>query len=160
MKYIIEKAKVDDVPHIYELVNKFAKKNLMLPRVINDIYERLQEFFVARTMKKNVVIGCVSLHITWTGKKDEVLAEIRSLAVGKKYQNKGVGTALIKNLEEEAKRLGVKKIFALTYIPEFFHKLGYETISRELLPHKVWTECINCPYFMNCKEIPVIKMLK
>jgi amino-acid N-acetyltransferase len=160
MKYKIEKANVFDVPNIYNLVNKFAKKNLMLPRVINDIYERLQEFFVARVSKKNTVVGCVSLHITWTGKKDEVLAEIRSLAVEKKYQNKGIGTELVKKLEVEAKKLGVKKIFALTYIPGFFHKLGYETISRDALPHKVWTECINCPYFMNCKEVPVIKLLK
>jgi len=160
MKYTIDKATVFDVPYIYNLINKYAKKNLMLPRVINDIYEQLQEFFVARTKKKNVVIACASLHITWTGKKDEVLAEIRSLAVEKRYQNRGIGTALVKKLEEEAKKLGIKKIFALTYIPDFFHKLGYETISRELLPHKIWTECINCPFFMNCKEIPVIKVLK
>lgn len=160
MKYKIEKANVFDVPYIYNLVNKFAKKNLMLPRVINDIYERLQEFFVARIDKKNTVIGCACLHLTWTGKKDEVIAEIRSLAVEKRYQNKGVGTELVKRLESESKNLGVKKIFALTYIPEFFHKLGYKTVSRDTLPHKVWTECINCPFFMNCKEVPVIKLLK
>ncbi len=160
MKYTINKATVFDVSHIYNLINKYAKKNLMLPRVINEIYERLQEFFVARIKKKNIIIGCASLHIIWTGKKDEVLAEIRSLAVEKRYQNRGIGTALVKKLEEEAKKLGIKKIFALTYIPDFFHKLGYETISRELLPYKIWTECINCPFFINCKEVPVIKVLK
>jgi amino-acid N-acetyltransferase len=160
MKYVIEKAKVSDVPYIHKLINKFAKKNLMLPRVINDIYERLQEFFVARIIDKNKVIGCVSLHITWTGEKNDVIAEIRSLAVDKKYQNKGIGKELVKRLEEEANKLGVKKIFALTYIPKFFYKVGYKPISRDTLPHKVWTECINCPYFMNCKEVPVVKLLK
>lgn len=158
MKYKIEKAKVSDVISIYKLVNKYAKQNLMLPRILNDIYEKLFEFFVIR--KNNKVIGCASLHLTWTGKEQEVLAEIRSLAIEKKYQNKGLGTKLVLTLEKEAKKLGVKKIFALTFIPEFFKKLNYEVVPKDTLPHKVWTECINCPLFLECKEIPVIKNIK
>ncbi len=157
MRYKIEKAKVSDVKFIYKLINKFAKKNLMLPRVLNDIYERLQEFFVLRMGQK--VIGCAALHLTWTGKDEEVLAEVRSLAIEENFQNRGLGSKLVKAIEKEAKELGVKKIFALTFVPEFFKKLGYEVIERETLPHKVWTECINCPFFMECKETPVIKVL-
>lgn len=159
MNYKIEKAKVKDVEKIYQLINKFAKKNLMLPRVLNDIYERLPEFFVIYTAKKRTVIGCAALHLTWTGKKQEVLAEIRSLAIEEKYQNKGLGTKLVHRLEKEAKKLGVKTIFALTFVPEFFLKLGYKKMQREQLPRKVWTECINCPFFVDCKEVPVIKNL-
>jgi len=157
MKYKIEKAKVSDVQHIYKLINKFAKKNLMLPRVLNDIYERLPEFFVIKVGQR--VIGCVAIHLTWTGKDEEVLAEVRSLAIEEDFQNKGLGSKLVKTVEKEAKKLGVKKIFALTFVPEFFKKLGYQVIERATLPHKVWTECINCPFFMECKEIPVIKIL-
>ncbi|MCX7940434.1 MAG: N-acetyltransferase [Endomicrobia bacterium] len=159
MKIIIEKAKVSDVAQIHKIVNSFAKKNLMLPRVLNDIYERLPEFFVIRNDKKQKIIGCAALHITWTGKKDEVYAEIRSLAIKKVFQGKGFGRRLVQYLEKEAKKLGVKKIFALTFVPQFFKKLGYKIISRDILPHKVWTECINCPLFMNCKEVPVMKSL-
>ncbi|MFN3550272.1 MAG: N-acetyltransferase [Endomicrobiia bacterium] len=158
MRYKIEKAKVSDVQKIYKLVNKFAKKNLMLPRVINDIYERLSEFFVIRKNKE--VIGCAAIHLTWTGKNEEVLAEIRSLAVEENFQGKGLGRKLVFTIEREAKKLGVRKIFALTFVSEFFKKLGYQVIPRETLPHKVWTECINCPFFMECKEIPVIKSLE
>ena len=157
MRYKIEKAKVSDVQYIYKLINKFARKNLMLPRVLNDIYERLAEFFVIRVGQK--VIGCAALHLTWTGKDEEVLAEVRSLAIEENFQNRGLGSKLVKAIEKEAKELGVKKIFALTFVPEFFKKLGYEVIERETLPHKVWTECINCPFFMECKETPVIKVL-
>lgn len=157
MKYKIQKAKVEDVPQIYKLVNKFAKKNLMLPRVLNEIYEKILEFFIIKQNKK--VIGCAAIHITWTGKDQDVLAEIRSLAIEENYQKKGLGTALVNKIEEEAKKLGVKQIFALTFVPEFFKKLGYKVIPRETLPHKVWTECINCPFFIECKEVPVIKKL-
>jgi amino-acid N-acetyltransferase len=157
MKYKIEKAKVSDVQYIYKLINKFAKKNLMLPRVLNDIYERLPEFFVIKVGQR--VIGCVAFHLTWTGKDEEVLAEVRSLAIEEDFQNKGLGSKLVKTVEKEAKKLGVKKIFALTFVPEFFKKLGYQVIERETLPHKIWTECINCPFFMECKETPVIKIL-
>ncbi len=160
MKYKIEKAKVKDVVGIHKLVNKFAKKNLMLPRVINDIYERLYEFIVIKEPKTEKVIGSAALHLTWTGKDQEVIAEIRSLAVEEEYQGKGLGKKLVIKLEEEAKKLGVKKIFALTFIPDFFKKLGYKVVKREELPHKVWTECINCPLFLECKEVPVIKSLK
>lgn len=160
MKYKIEKAKVEDVVDIYKLVNKFAKKNLMLQRAINDIYERLHEFSVIKNVNKNQVIGCAALHITWAGKEQDVLAEIRSLAIEEEYQGKGLGKKLVKALEKEAKKLGVKKIFALTFVPEFFKKLGYKVVQREELPHKVWTECINCPFFLECKEIPVFKLLK
>ncbi|MCX7957087.1 MAG: N-acetyltransferase [Endomicrobia bacterium] len=158
MKYKIVQAKIEDVPQIYRLVNNFAKKNFMLPRVINDIYEKILEFSVIKI--KNKLIGCAALHITWTGKDKEVLAEIRSLAIDEKYQKRGLGTALVKNLEYRAKILGVRKIFALTFVPKFFKKLKYKEISRDFLPHKVWTECINCPLFNNCTEIPVIKNIK
>ncbi len=157
----IERAKVIDVPEIYKLINKFAKKNLMLPRVMNDIYERIFEFFVLkeRIGETQKVIGCVTLHFTWTGKDNIVLAEIRSLAVDEEYQGKGYGKLLVQKCHKEAKKIGVKKIFALTFVPDFFVKLGYKIVPRETLPHKVWTECINCPFFMSCKETPVIKDL-
>lgn len=157
-KYKIRKAVISDVPKIYKLINKFAKQNLMLPRVLNDIYERLFEFFIIS--KGDEVIGTAALHLTWTGKEQDVLAEIRSLAVEEKYQNRGLGTKLVLQLEKEAKKLGVKKIFALTFVPGFFKKLNYQIVPRDTLPHKVWTECINCPFFIDCKEIPVIKELK
>ena len=157
----IVRAKVDDVAGIYKIVNQFAKQNLMLPRVLNDIYERLYEFFVIKygSSKNEKVVGCVALHLTWVGKKDEVWGEVRSLAVDEKFQRLGLGKQLVLKCHKEAKGLGVKKMFALTYVPEFFLKLGYEIVLRDSLPHKVWTECINCPFFMECKETPLVRSI-
>ena len=53
--------------------------------------------------------------------------------------------------------MGVKRIFVLTAIPEYFEKLGYRKIPKEKLPHKVWKDCLNCPYFPDCREEALIK---
>jgi len=146
----LRKAKIPDVPQIYKLINFYANKRLMLPRALSEIYEHLQEFFVIEYKKK--IIGCVALHVTW-----EDLAEIKSLAISPKFRKKGLGSKLLKRCHKEAKQLGVKRIFALSFVPEFFKKHKYRVVKRDTLPHKIWMECVKCPYFPNCKEVPLIR---
>jgi amino-acid N-acetyltransferase len=117
------------------------------------LYERLRNFLVVE--ENNKIIGCVALKIVW---KD--LGEIRSLAISKKHQGKGYGKILVKKALNEAKALDLKKIFTLTYVPEFFEKLGFEKIMKSKLPHKVWSDCINCPKFPRCDETALLKILK
>lgn len=148
----IRAAKIKDVKEIQKLVNHFASKKEMLPRSLNEIYENIQEYFVAD--QKNRVVGCVAIHVTW-----EDLAEIKSLAVEESFQNKGIGTKLVRECEKKAKAIGVKKVFALTFRPTFFEKNGYKKINREKLPHKIWGECVRCPMFPDCGEVAVIKNL-
>jgi amino-acid N-acetyltransferase len=148
----IRKAKIPDVSQIQKLINQFAKQELMLPRSLSDIYESLRDFWTCEL--NNRIIGCCALHVTW---KD--LAEIRSLAVNKRYQRRGIARQLINAAINEAKELGCKSIFALTYAPDYFRKYGFRRISKERLPHKIWAECINCPKFPDCKEIALIKKL-
>ena len=148
----IRKAKIGDVSQIQKLINQFAKQELMLPRSLSDIYESLRDFWTCEL--NNRIIGCCALHVTW---KD--LAEVRSLAVNKRYQRRGIARQLINAAINEARELGCKSVFALTYIPDYFRKYGFRRISKERLPHKIWAECINCPKFPDCKEIALIKKL-
>lgn len=147
---MIRKATVDDVKGIHALVNFYAKRDRMLPRSLNEIYENIRDFFVYIDGRK--VSGCCALHVDW-----EDLAEIKSLAVAKPKSGKGIGAKLLQHCLEDAKTLKVKRIFALTYVPEFFKKYGFRIINKDTLPHKIWTECIKCPYFPNCKEIALMK---
>ena len=62
-------------------------------------------------------------------------------------------------LEAEAQAFGVQDVFAFTYIPEFFRKLGFIEIDRGELPLKAWKDCLRCPKFQCCDEIAVIKHL-
>ncbi|MFQ3548123.1 MAG: N-acetyltransferase [Armatimonadota bacterium] len=142
---MIRKAKIDDVPAIHRLINSFADAGEMLPRSLNAIYEGIRDFFVAEEDGK--VVGCCALHVSWAD-----LAEVKSLAVDSSMQGKGYGKELVLACLKEAKELGVEKVFALTYRPSFFLNLGFSKINRDDLPHKVWSECINCPKYPDCGE--------
>lgn len=149
---MIRKAKIEDIKQIQNLINTFAKQDLMLPRSLNELYENLRDFWVAEENKK--IVACCALHISW-----DVLAEIKSLAVAKIKQGKGVGKALVEACLNEAVELGAKKIFVLTYKPDFFKKFGFKRVKHADLPHKIWAECINCCKFPNCQEIALLKKL-
>lgn len=149
---MIRKAGIKDIKQIQSLINTFAKLDSMLPRSLNELYDNIRDFWVFEEAKK--VSACCALHVCW-----EDLAEIKSLAVDLKKQRKGLGTKLVNVCIDEARQLGAKKIFALTYKPEFFKKFGFRKVKHTSLPHKVWAECINCPKFPNCQEIAVLKIL-
>jgi len=147
---MIRKARIEDIKQIQSLINFFADKDLMLPRSLNELYDSLRDFWVYEENKK--IIGCVALHISW-----EDLAEIKSLAVHNSAQNKGIGTELVSACVKEARELGAKRVFVLTYHFKYFSKLGFKRVKHTDLPHKIWAECINCPKFPNCQEIALIK---
>jgi len=149
---MIRKAKIEDIKKIQELIGCFAKQDVMLPRSLNELYEFIRDFWVYE--QKGKIYGCVALHISW-----DDLAEIKSLAVAKKVQGKGVGKDLVTTCLAEAGSLGAKKVFVLTYKPEFFKKMGFKRIKHANLPHKIWAECINCCKFPNCQEIALLKVL-
>ena len=142
---MIRKATIDDIKDMQELINFYAKQDRMLPRSLNELYENIRDFFVYEEAGK--ILGCCALHIAW-----ENLAEVKSLAVGEASQKKGIGAMLVKQALEDAKKLKVKKVFALTYVPKFFEKLGFKRIEHTELPHKIWSECIKCVKFPDCAE--------
>lgn len=148
----IRKANVSDVKKIQKLVNYYAKRERMLPRSLNELYENIRDFYVYAEGKK--IYGCCALHIDW-----EDLSEIKSLAVAPSKSGKGIGVKLLKKCLSDAKALKVSKVFALTYIPHFFENMGFKHINKSELPHKIWSECIKCLYFPGCKEIAMMKEL-
>ncbi|MHC4711755.1 MAG: N-acetyltransferase [Planctomycetota bacterium] len=146
---MIRKAVIADVPQIHKLVNHFAEAHRMLSRSLAEIYENVRDFFVAED--GGAVVGSAALHIFWGD-----LAEVRALAVAEGYQGRGVGRQLIDSCCGEANVMGVKRVFALTFAPEFFEKSGFRRISKNELPHKIWSDCIRCPLFPDCDEEAVI----
>jgi len=145
----VRKARVDDGPAIQNLVNYYARKEVMLPLSLTDVYERLRDFSVYE--EKGEVVGCCALHVVWGD-----LAEIRSLAVRSEVRERGIGRALFRSCVKEAPGLGVQRVFALTFVPGFFRKLGMAEVEKETLPHKVWSDCVRCPRFPNCDEVALV----
>lgn len=146
----IRKAGTRDVREIHRLVNSFAKREQMLPRSLNEIYETLRDHIVCED--DGEVTGVCALHILW-----EDLAEIRSLAVKADAQRQGTGKRLVKSCISEAKRLGIERVFVLTYNPGFFRSLGFVDIDKSELPQKIWGDCLRCHKFPECDEFALIK---
>jgi amino-acid N-acetyltransferase len=138
-----------DVPIVHELVNDYASRGEMLARSRSEIYEGLRDFFIAD--EEGQILGCAALHINW-----EDLAEVRSLAVLETAQKRGIGKKLVEACIQEARDLGVAKVYALTYRPGFFEQLGFDQVPKETLPHKIWGDCLKCPQFPNCDEDAVM----
>lgn len=150
---MVRKAVLNDVQSIHEIVEAFAKKGIMLHRPITEIYDNLRDFFVCD--ENGVAVGTCALHIC-----SGDMGEIRSLAVREDRTGRGIGSKLVEACLNEARSLGLKKVFALTYKSRFFQRLDFRVISKEVLPHKIWGDCIKCVKFPNCDEIAVITELK
>jgi len=142
----VERATVRDAEAIHRLINFWAARGDMLPRTMGETYENLRDFFVVR--EQGEVVACGALHITWAD-----LAELKSLAVREDRQSAGYGSHIVHACIEEGKALGLARLFALTYRPAFFERLGFEVVDVMTLPRKVWNECYRCPKFPGCNEI-------
>jgi amino-acid N-acetyltransferase len=148
----VDRARVSDANSMHQMISHFADKGEMLPRALSEIYDGIRDYFVVR--KGGRVIACAALHVTWAD-----LAEIRSLAVDKKEQNQSIGSLLTQACLEEAKELGIPRVFCLVRKPAFFEKHGFQLIDKKELPQKVWAECYRCPKFPDCDEVALIRSL-
>lgn len=146
---MIRKAKLTDVKSIQSLVNQYADSGQMLPRTLNELYEHMRDFSVYE--EGGALIGACALHISWDG-----IAELRSLAVRQDRNKSGIGSRLVRHCLQEASDLLVHRVFVLTYQDGFFRKLGFTDIDKKELPHKIWTDCLNCVKFPNCDETALI----
>jgi amino-acid N-acetyltransferase len=149
MTRMVRKAELEDARQIARLVNGQAESGLLLPRSLGNIYENLRDFWVAQEDGK--IVACGALHIVW-----ENLAEVRSAAVDPAYRGRGLGRAVVDAVLQEARELGIRRAFALTYQTGFFARFGFVETEKEQLPHKVWRDCITCPKFVECDEVAML----
>jgi amino-acid N-acetyltransferase len=155
MNVKIRPARVADVPRIAQIVNNYAEQGLMLHRSHAELYERLRDFVVV-VDADDQAMGVAGLRIMWAN-----LAEVYSLAVAQESRGAGVGKKLVNAMADEAERLGIRRLFALTYERAFFERCGFEVVDRHRnLPLKVWSECIRCPKNQACDEIAMVRVLE
>ena len=150
---LVRHATMADVPDIHRLITRYAEYNRMLFRSHADLYEHLRDFFVGvePVNGQDHVVACAALELVWRD-----LAEIKSLAVEEPFRGRRLGAALVQAALDEARGLGLARVFALTREQGFFEKLKFQPIPKETLPHKVWTDCIRCPLQANCDEVAMV----
>ncbi len=139
-----------DVSAIAALLKPYADEGIVLPRDEANIRFYLQNFRVATTGDR--LVGCVAVRDF--GNR---LFEVRSLVVARDLHGTGIGRMLVEN---EIKRLDSLlpewKLFTLTRTPEFFLRLGFQTVDRSLFPEKIWSDCANCPKNRCCDETALL----
>lgn len=148
---IIHGAQVNDIDAIYRLLSIYAEKKLLLQRTREDIQVHLSEFYIAARHGK--IVACYALHDFGNN-----LYEIRSLAVAPECANLGIGSSLINSAIEKLKQLQSPgcRLFALTYRPGLFIRLGFRPVTKDLFPEKIWSDCVNCSKQNDCDENAVL----
>lgn len=152
--YAIRKARMSDIKGMHRLLMTCAQKSQLLPRSLNSLYSHVRDFYVAEEIATGRPVGCCALSICW-----EDLAEVRSLALEEAHMGKGVGRAMVQACLDEANELGLARVFALTYVVDFFKRCGFSVVEKDTLPQKVWSDCINCPKFPECDETAMLMTL-
>jgi len=148
----VRKAAMHDIHPILDLINWYAAKGIMLPRTEFEMSENIRDFSVAYSGGR--LVGCGALHFY-----SPVMAEVRSLAVAPDSRTQGIGLLLVESLVREARDYGLDAVFAFTYVPGFFAKIGFQEVERGELPLKAWRDCLRCPKFHSCDEIAVVRIL-
>jgi amino-acid N-acetyltransferase len=148
----VRKALMSDLPALLGIINSYARQGIMLPRTEFEMAENIRDFSVV--FSGETFVGCGALHFYGPSH-----GEVRSLAVSPDAKQSGIGRALVDALEREAKAQSLESIFAFTYVPGFFRKLGFTEVERGELPLKAWKDCLRCPKFQCCDEIAMMKLL-
>ena len=129
----VRRARTADVPGIRALVDAYTGDRRLLEKPTVTLYEDVQEFFVA--VDEEQVVGCGALHVLW-----EDLAEVRTLAVAPGLHGRGVGAALLERLMGNARELGVRRVFCLTFETGFFGRHGFVPLAEALVDPVVRVE--------------------
>jgi amino-acid N-acetyltransferase len=131
----IRRATARDVKKIRELVDAYTADRRLLSKATVTLYESVQEFWVAEDEKK--IIGCGALHVMW-----EDLAEIRTVAVDPAFRGRKIGHQIVSRLIDQARELGVARVFCLTFETRFFGSFGFTEIDGAPVPHTVYEQLL------------------
>lgn len=134
-EYLVRSARAADIPHISALLEPLVERRILLGKDLAVLYGAVQEFTVAEA--DGVLIGCGALHVMW-----EDLGEVRTLLVRDDWLHHGVGRAIVEQLEESARRLGLSRLFCLTFEVEFFARRGFSPIGEQVVDPDVYSQLL------------------
>ena len=146
----LSKANLRDIPTMLSLVADEVKSGVILDRSADEIATNIRSYVLAKEEGK--LLGYTALHV-----HSPRLAEVRSLIVDEAFRGRSVGKKMVQFAIDEARDLGLEEILVLTYLPQFFLKMGFEEIAKESIPEqKIWADCIKCIHFPVCNEVSLM----
>jgi amino-acid N-acetyltransferase len=132
---VIRPARTSDIKAIRAIIDTYVLGRRLLAKETVTLYETVQEFTVAEFGGE--VVGCGALHVLW-----EDLAEVRTVAVLEKMRGHGVGNAIIENIVDRARLIGIERIFCLTFETEFFARNGFSVIEGTPVEPEVYQQLL------------------
>jgi amino-acid N-acetyltransferase len=137
--FTVRRARTSDIPAIQELVEPLVQNRVLLGKDRVVLYEAVPEFRIAEA-EDGTAIGCGALHVMW-----EDLGEVRTLATDPAYRGRGVGHALLEQLEQDARALGLSRLFCLTFEVEFFRRHGFSPAGESVVDREIYYEMLRSP---------------
>jgi len=133
------KAKLSDISAMQAMVLSEVKDGIILNRTDDEVATNIRSYVLAK--EGNKLVGYTALHI-----------HSKRLKVGQR---------MVQFALDEAKDIGVEEdVLVLTYLPQFFLKLNFIEINKEVIPeHKIWADCIKCIHFPICNEVALVYKL-
>ena len=148
----VRKATPEDVSAIHQLLEPYADSGIVLRRSREDILAYIANFRVA--VCQETLCGCVAVRSFGNN-----LLEVRSLVVNQAFHGQGIGRALVKFVIDQLHQDfpdGNWSLFTLTGEPEFFKKQGFQVVSKEMFPEKIWSDCSKCRKKHCCDETALL----
>lgn len=138
-EFTVRAARTSDVRAIHRMLEPYVQRRILLGKDIVVLYEAVQQFIVAEDAD-GTVIGCGALHVMW-----DDLGEIRTLIVSDEWLHRGVGRGIVEALEDAARRLGLTRLFCLTFEVEFFTRRGFSEIGEHVVAPDVYSQLVRSP---------------
>ncbi len=138
---ILRRARAADVPRIVELVAPMVEDRILVPKEQVDYYESIHEFWLVVDQQEDgseVLVGCAACHLIWSD-----VAEARTVATSPAYRGRGVGRILVEQVLADARAIGAKRVFCLTFETDFFLSLGFEVIDGTPVAPEVYVELLH-----------------
>ena len=126
-EFRVRAARSADVRGIRDLLEPYVQRRILLGKDLVVLYEAVEQFVVAED-ESGTLIGCGALHVIW-----EDLGEVRTLIVADEWLHHGVGRGIVGALEQNARSLGLSRLFCLTFEVDFFHRRGFEEIGEQVV---------------------------
>jgi len=128
----IRRARKKDIGAITGLIRDSVQSKQLIQRTRQEIADRINDYFVFEIDRN--ILGCVALRLY--GSKHDSIAELECLFVSEAHENQGIGRKMMHFIENQARIMGVKRLFALSTqaFNYFQQKGGFAEGDPSMLP--------------------------
>ncbi len=126
----IRAMQLDDIPELLSMISRSMAGAKLINRSYESVLDFLDSYYVYTL--DDTIVGCVAIYPY----PEHECAELGCLFIKRNYEGHGYGRALCAMVEEKARDMGFKHLFAVSQsaVEYFRDTLGYSTIPHAKLP--------------------------